>query len=542
MRKIKEVLHILNRAERRQLGILLLSDVAVSLADIAALACLVYMIHSYTKGGSPLPVAVFFLLFSVKNVLGFLHYRSQSQFLYRVAIRISGQKMTHFLNGEYMDYVKVDSSVHIRAISYQPLEFCQHVLGGMLQILTQCVLIVLAIGAIVFFNAKLFFLLLLLLLPPVIALSWLIKRKLRSVREEAKVSSEQTLQNLQEALSGWVESNVYHKNEIFLERYLGWQRKFNQTLTDQLIVQGIPNRMVEVFALLGVVILVFLGQGGGNGAVTTIGVYMAAAYKIIPGVVKILSLSGQINAYSFTIRDLLSQQETEGQEITEPGLLLRSIRFEQVQFAFGENAILEGVALQLKPGDFLGIAGPSGKGKTTLLNILLGFLEPDQGTIWFNNRPADARKRRRYWQQITYVKQQPFLLHDSILHNITLNEYPYDQGRLQEALHYSGLEEMIRLLPEKEFTVIAEQGRNISGGQRQRIALARAFYKQADLLILDEPFSELDEESEIRLLRHFRQLAEKGKMVILISHNKSSLGYCNKLFSMDAKTTPTHEA
>ena len=173
--------------------------------------------------------------------------------------------------------------------------------------------------------------------------------------------------------------------------------------------------------------------------------------------------------------------------------------------------------------------------ESTVLNILLGFLTPDQGEVLINGEATDPATRQRYWRHIAYVKQQPFLIHDTIRNNVTLNGQPFREKELQEAIQLSGLDSLIATFPEKENKVITESGKNISGGQRQRIAIARALYKSADLIILDEPFNELDEESERRLLCHFRQLAQNGKMVILITHNKQSLAYCNKTISLDER-------
>jgi ABC-type bacteriocin/lantibiotic exporter with double-glycine peptidase domain len=183
----------------------------------------------------------------------------------------------------------------------------------------------------------------------------------------------------------------------------------------------------------------------------------------------------------------------------------------------------------MEPGDFLGIEGPSGKGKTTIVNVLLGFLTPAKGRVIINGTETMCED---YWSGIAYVKQQSFLIHDSIRHNITLNGEPCDEERLQKAVAGAGLTSVIRSFPEGLDKMIMEGGRNISGGQRQRIVLARALYKEADLIILDEPFNELDEESESALLRHFLQLAQAGKMIILITHNRKSLSFCNKTLSL----------
>jgi ABC-type transport system involved in cytochrome bd biosynthesis fused ATPase/permease subunit len=181
----------------------------------------------------------------------------------------------------------------------------------------------------------------------------------------------------------------------------------------------------------------------------------------------------------------------------------------------------------------VGLTGRSGKGKTTILNLVLGFLAPDQGTISINNKELRKNELKKYWPSISYVRQQSFLIHDTVLRNITLEEDKYDKEKLDTALKISGLDELLLTYEEGLQKIITENGKNISGGQQQRIALARALYKDADLILLDEPFNELDETSEILMLEHFRELAKKGKIVIMITHDKKSLSYCTKTISLD---------
>ena len=145
------------------------------------------------------------------------------------------------------------------------------------------------------------------------------------------------------------------------------------------------------------------------------------------------------------------------------------------------------------------------------------------------------QERQQFWKNISYVKQQPLLIYDSILKNITLRENDFDFQKLEEVIRVTGLKELIDNYAEGYNKIITENGRNLSGGQRQRIAIARALYKESDLIILDEPFSELDWPSEEELLTYFSQLASAGKIIILITHNKESLSFCNKIISLDEK-------
>jgi ABC-type bacteriocin/lantibiotic exporter with double-glycine peptidase domain len=212
---------------------------------------------------------------------------------------------------------------------------------------------------------------------------------------------------------------------------------------------------------------------------------------------------------------------------------IRSISFRRVSFSHKDNPVLKNLSLRIVSGDFAGISGLSGKGKTTIVNLLLGFLKPDSGRIFVNEKPAGETERQVNWKRIAYVKQQPFLLHDTILNNITLDKDQYDECRLREAVRVSGLDELIRKFPEGLDKVIAEQGKNLSGGQRQRIAIARALYKDADLIILDEPFNELDQLTEKRMLEHFSLLSERGKIIILITHHKESFSFCTQLILLN---------
>lgn len=560
--------------EKKRMGTLILLDIIINVADIAFLALLLVLVRLFTDPSAGragpflvpawlmetnplLPIVVFFLLYGLKNAVGFSIYRTQCRFLANIATRISEQKLKGYLEGSYWGYVNVDSSVNVREISYDPTEFAQHILGGIQQIITQGTLILFSIGAILFYNAKLFFLLFLILLPPVYAIAYFIKARKRSARDQVRTTGERSLQHLQEALAGYVESNLYHKNKIFLNRYIGYQQRFNNYISDQLIVQGIPNRVIETFALLGVMVLILVNRWAGNtggSSFISIGVFMAAAYKIIPGIVRILSIGGQINTYAFTVNSLAqtaaageTQQASavDAQHPTAPATRpqekrqdgpqesIRCVEFHQVSFHYDGDTLYDKLNFQIGPGDFLGISGLSGKGKTTILNLLLGFLTPASGRICVNGSEADTSTRQRNWKRISYVKQQAFLVHDTFLRNILLDTEPPDERRLRWAIRAAGLAGLIDSFPEGLEKVVNENGKNISGGQRQRIAIARALYKDADLILLDEPFNELDEASECDLLHCFRDLCRRGKMVILITHNSKSLSFCNKTISLD---------
>lgn len=543
---------MLNKSEKRQFSVLLLLDIVISIFDILSLALLLWIIQFYiqpVKSSNPsvlsgwlannpvLFIAIFFCLFGIKNMIGYIIAREHYRFSSKVAIRISRNNLATYQAAPYDQFVHTDSSVHIRQIAFQPFEFCQYMLAGIQQIITQLCLIVIALIAIVLFNAKLFLLLLLILLPPVVVVFYFIKNRMDKARKHIHSTNEKSFQYLLDALKGWVESNIYNRNHFFLDRFINVRRQFSTHLFESMSLQNLPSRMIEIFAILGLLILVAIVQWTGNSNHDTlliIGAFMAAAYKIIPGIVKIINTTGQIKAYEFSLNDLV----LDSQKINSPASNFTSPRIDSMElknihFNFPDRIVLNNLSLSLQKGDFIGITGASGKGKTTLLNILLGLLPAGKGHLIINKSQIDQNDIKNYWPFISYVRQQPFFIYDTIKKNITLEEDQDKNDNLTYSLEVSGLGELIESFPEKLDKIITENGKNISGGQQQRIAIARAVNKNADLIILDEPFNELDEASEFKILRHFIDMAKKGKIVILVTHNRKILSHCTKIISLD---------
>ena len=525
-------------------------DLVIGILDIAFLGLMLLVINFYTKNGGPntntfldhffnknslLLIGGFFLLFGLKNWLGHFITRQQNFFFYRVASRLSERNIRQYLKAGYLEYINVDSSIQIRKISQQPVEFSTYILINVQQVISQAALIFFTIVAILFYHPSLFLLLFILLLPPVILLAWFIRRRLKNIRADTKATSAKVIQHLQEALSGFTESNIYDKDNFFVNRYSAYQDKLNNNIATQQTLQGLPSRLIEVFAILGFFILIALNKWSVNApglSLLNIGVFMAASYKIIPGIVKMLNSSGQIKAYNFTLTDLLpadtnALSKTSAEKIA-------SIKFDQVAFKFKRQQLLHNCGFEINAGDFAGISGKSGFGKTTIVNLLLGFLEQLGGSILINNKVVNPIERQKYWQKISYVKQQGFFINDSILKNITLTDDDYDAEKLTEAISICGIDSMLNEYTDGINKQITENGKNISGGQRQRIMLARALYHDFDLLVLDEPFNEMDAEAENKILAQLKRLTKQGKMVLFITHNTASLSFCNKIILPDA--------
>lgn len=546
---LSTVFTILIPAERKKAVLLTALDLLVSVLDIGFLAALLFIINFYTQGGPAhinLPyinqnslwlIGGFLLLFSLKNMVAYFVNHKQYTFFFDVASRLSKQNIWRYLKDDYIKFTQTDSSVLIRKITHQPIEFSSYVLTNLQQIISQGMLVLFTITAILFYHPSLFIILFALLTPPIVLLGWLIKRRLKTIRVQIKTTNTKAIQHLQEALHGYVESNIYNKNLFFTDRYYNQQQQVNNNIALQQSLQGLSSRLIEVFAVFGFFILIAINKTSSQQTsidLISIGIFMAAAYKIIPGIVKILNSISQVKTYTFIMNDLVPQTQQESIGYAN-NLAINSIKFNGVGFNYGQLQVLNNISFSLSTGDFAGISGRSGLGKSTIINLLLGFLEPAVGSISINNHQTTAQSRKQYWPRVAYVKQQPFFINDSLLKNIVLTEDGYDTDKLEQILTICGLDNLVAHYPRGINTIITENGKNISGGQRQRIMLARALYTDFDVLLLDEPFSEMDEAAEQQLLNQLQLLAQAGKIIVLITHNTASLSYCNKLILLDGK-------
>jgi len=212
---------------------------------------------------------------------------------------------------------------------------------------------------------------------------------------------------------------------------------------------------------------------------------------------------------------------------------IQTLRLVGVSYAYEEQRpALQDISLLIEAGQKVALVGASGAGKSTLAALLLRFIEPDQGVISANGVPLAEIEASEWRQQISWVPQLPYLFQTTIAENIRLGKPDATLEEIAEAASQAQLAEWIATLPLGYETLIGEQGACVSGGQRQRIALARAFLKNAPLLILDEPASHLDAENEEQMLTAVDRLMQ-GRTVVLITHHMLTLHHVDRILTLE---------
>jgi len=337
------------------------------------------------------------------------------------------------------------------------------------------------------------------------------------------------------------ESNINeeHENIIKEQAYLSAYVDF--------IVQS-PRYFLEFISVLALFIFIVISLLTGeeiNNLVISIGVFVTAIFKMLPSVNKLLSVSQTINynkpALDLIYKELKSNRNNAFSEKTLLSKFQYSLELKNVSFRYSERSknILNGVNYKIKKGDIIGIVGQSGSGKTTLIDLLLGLHIPTDGELIIDGKQFFPEKQKISF--ISYVPQEINLMDKSIKENIIFFDKNFNQLNFENAIQKSELNDVIQNLPYKENTIIGDKGNNLSGGQRQRIGIARALYKNPQILIFDEGTSSLDSTTEQKVMESLYKL--KGELtIIIISHRTETLKSCDKIIEIDnGKLIPLKE-
>jgi ATP-binding cassette subfamily C protein len=217
---------------------------------------------------------------------------------------------------------------------------------------------------------------------------------------------------------------------------------------------------------------------------------------------------------------------------SEVASLHHGIRLDQVSFAYKEEWVLRDLSIFFPAGLFTAIIGPSGVGKTTIVDLVMALLRPQQGEIFVDDLPLAEIDLRSWRKMIGYVPQETLLLHDTVLINVTLGAPDLTEADAKQALRAAGAWEFVKAMPQGMHSTVGERGSMLSGGQRQRIAIARALVHKPKLLILDEPTSALDPENEAAISETLGQLRGGGITILAISHQPTIMDVADRAYNL----------
>ena len=379
------------------------------------------------------------------------------------------------------------------------------------------------------------------------AVSLLVRRRLEANSRVVAASVTARARTVREALGGIRDILLDGSQDLHVAKYDAFEVRNRRAQAENVFLGQAPRFAVEavgVIAMAGVAMLVSRGAGGIAEAIPVLGALALGAQRLLPLLQQVWAGYSQVSAHHQWLHDvaMLMELPIEQEEGTRPAPLpLREeIRFDNLSFAYRpDRPVVRDLDCTIEAGEWVGLAGPTGSGKSTFVDLLMGLIEPDGGRILIDGRPLTRALRRAWQANIAHVPQFIYLADDSIAANVTLGQDAdsVDRARLDQAVRAAQLDGFAKSLADGLDTRVGERGVQLSGGQRQRIGLARALYKQAGVLVLDEATNALDEATEAAVLAAIRGSYSRVT-VVMVAHRPSVLGLCDRVIGLETVEPP----
>jgi ATP-binding cassette, subfamily B, bacterial PglK len=492
--------------------------------------------------------ALLLIIFIVKDILIVYIYKNIFQFSYDQQARLRNQLMHTYQRMPYLTYTNKNSAEYIQSIM-------QHVgsFAGTLQILLRSSSEGLTMFAILIFLIYQDPVALLLLIVLLGGFSLFYGLRFRTILFENGKTQTRTgeimFKSLHESMDGFKEIRVLGAEKIFYKTFAVSCKDNADAHVEKNIINLLPRYFLESLLITFVVLFSFYVMSGNNSStqfISVLGAFGVASLRLIPSANTLISGGALLQAYRHPVKRLWEDLQTlssptkvvgsETLKIHSNTHTFKLLELQNISFLYPdtEEVILRNISLEIKKGDSIGIIGVSGAGKTTLIDMLMGLVEPTEGDIFLDNDPLSGKTLQLWRDQVAYLPQQIFLMDDSLKNNIALG-IPNDSINLKKvkmAIKQAQLTSLLEKLPQGVETMLGERGVRLSGGQRQRVALARAFYHDRDVLIFDEATSSLDDETEKEIVSEIQQLKGK-KTIIVIAHRMSTLQHCDRIISLE---------
>ncbi|MCM1262424.1 MAG: ABC transporter ATP-binding protein/permease [Butyrivibrio sp.] len=493
-------------------------------------------------------MAVFLILvYVVKNVYLCIMAYFQYSFTFKNQYRLSQQLLANYINRPYSFHLNNSSAELMRNIK-DDTDGCYSFVLCVMQLISETAVCA-ALTVFLFIKDKSITIGITILLTMYVLLYLLVmKKQMRrlGVREREQLR----LMNkwIMEALGGIKETKILMREKYFQDKYNANTDRLAHTKTSYSIITYIAKPTVETVCIGGLLSVVAMKIYSGVDAsyfIPIVSVFAVAAFRLLPSLNRITTYLSMImlrkpsvDALYKDINDIRKNNEyTNVKEDSQASELIfeHQIEMKDISFRYEgtEKDVLSDVEIVIPKNKSVAFIGPSGGGKTTLADILLGILEPDKGQIVIDGK--DIKENKKAWYgKLGYIPQTIFLLDDTIKNNIVFGvpEEEIDNDRLIAAMKEAQIYEFVMEQPEGWDTAVGERGVRLSGGQRQRIGIARALYHNPEILILDEATSALDNDTESAIMDAIERLG-KTKTLVIIAHRLSTIKNCDIVYKVD---------
>ena len=477
-------------------------------------------------------------VFLLKNLILLLFYYFQEKIVKNIYINLAKDIFRIYLNLPYQFHVDQNPAITIQSVNGETKRVTDYIVNLSL-IFKESITVIFLFIMMFLVNMKITFLLFIFMLISTILFYKSIAAKIKSVGIQVRVSAENILQKITEAVSSIKIVKLTNKNEFFVQNvFKHMARRQNNEIIFR-IVGRLPRLILEVLAVILVVLILLFFLFQNLSIKESIPILSLVCLIIIRTLPACININTNLNNLRFNtksvenISNLYKNINLDNKtKIQKSKIDVRKIDIKDLTFKYENKIILNKVNYKFEKGKIYGLKGESGSGKTTLIDLILGLIKPINGEIYINDK--NIFKENIYGNNYaSYVPQDIYLSDNSIAENIAfgLKKEEINHKKLENILERSELLNFINKLPNGYKTQIGDKGAKLSGGQRQRIGFARALYHDSSLLVLDEATSALDVDMENKIIKEVEKL-KKEKIIILVAHRIKTLDVCDEIITL----------
>ncbi len=543
--------------DRRFLFLLLAYSLFISLIEIIGVAAIMpfiavatdfslidkkkYFFFFYQRFGFDKPIdfvvafgLLLILFYILRSLLNGFYFHLLARFskgrFYTIATKI----YESYLFRSYKDFINF-SRAELQKIIVTEAQNMMGVLSSLLFMMSEIFIVLLVYTILLTINWKITLLITLFLLVNFFILLRIVSKKIKESGKGREASEREFFRHLQNSFGNIKMIKLVDVQEEYLRRF---RRTINRFVGFQIrfeTLREVPRLYLEAtgFIIVIVIILYFLLNGGGEVTVylPLISVFILSLYRLLPSFHRIFGAYHQVlyhyRSVEVIVQQILYPKEAEGEDRIN---FNERIECRHIGFSYTpDRQILKDLNLMIKKRERIGIVGESGSGKSTLIDLLIGLFRPTEGQILIDGVPLSPHNVRDWRRKIGYIPQQIELIDGTVAQNVALSDR-YNPERVKTVLRQAQLFEYLVAHHQGIDTEVGDNGIRLSGGQRQRIAIARALYRDPDLLVLDEATSALDRGTEERIMEDIYAL--EGKTIVIVAHRIHTLRRCQKIYEI----------
>ena len=444
----------------------------------------------------------------------------------------------------FLDFLSKNTSYYINLINTSTYYHGSAVRTA-LKLLSNSIITIAILIMLMLTNPIVSLLIILFLGTLVVSYSYFLKNRIIESSQLNQKYSENMIKAINEGMHGYKEIRILGKETFFHDKVKENSNNVARVQGNYQTLIMVPRFLLELIVITVLVIAVLVSIKFGSDLqllAPTIALFGVAAIRLLPmmnfyseGINSLRYSRHYVSLLYNDVSKLKRYKAIKEKESTENSDLFMHITLKNTSFIYlgTQHHAIDDISMTIKAGEAIGIIGASGSGKTTLINTILGLIEPQSGNTLYNNLPLN-NNIHKWHKHVAYLPQDSFITDDSVRHNVALGieDSKIDDSHVYQSLRKASLDDLIEQLPDDINTILGENGMRLSGGQRQRIVLARAFYHNRDVLIMDESTSALDNATEREVVSEIQKL--KGSItLIVIAHRMSTIEHCDRIYLLE---------